>query len=663
MRTSPCHCHEFDVWLHVTNFMFLLSLAVATYQIGLQACPPQNLGQNFDPATHRFATIELHPPQPAAYVTTQPATSETQQNANYGWEKTATNTNEADRTEFLENSISKCPDCNAEFSSTIALGLHRFRAHNYNRKYTCKTCKKGFANARNLKQHMLRHLNIRPFRCHCESTFKTKPDLQAHQRLVHSVEDRQRIKERIKRTSSWRKASVKNAPGVGTTPPEPDEFRCVDCGQVYTTPSALGDHRIKIHQTQQVYKCHFCGENFGHARSLKVHMTRHSATKSVPVPIPEPPRPPPQRGKKNQNKNTASQEASRMHGVAYGQPSTPSYQQNQRNVKPTQNYGFGGMTGHTVGNETWSEPPKPSKRSGNYVPKCYHCNIEFESAISLGLHRFRFHNTGRKNICEICNKGFANARNLKDHMFRHLNIRPFKCESCDLSFKTKQDLSNHNLYLHSAESKDRRQQMAERRTQLLTGGADQSGSHQQQQQQQQVVQTSSACDSPSSENTMGSNISSAGSPQSAKGAETLIFKCTDCQEEFTSAPNLGDHRAQVHQAADLFKCHVCSKSFVNGNGLKEHMKRHTEARNFRCELCGSGFKVKLDLKQHHYLVHTEDGRRRLHENYARSRAKKQQQQAQKEAADAAALLEVTWSDDDNTSEINVEDQESSAQRV
>lgn len=51
--------------------------------------------------------------------------------------------------------------------------------------------------------------------------------------------------------------------------------------------------------------------------------------------------------------------------------------------------------------------------------------------------------------CPKCQKGFAVLSAFQKHLLKHEEVRPFRCETCDIGFKLKVHLKKHNLYRHS----------------------------------------------------------------------------------------------------------------------------------------------------------------------------------------------------------------------
>ena len=53
--------------------------------------------------------------------------------------------------------------------------------------------------------------------------------------------------------------------------------------------------------------------------------------------------------------------------------------------------------------------------------------------------------------CAKCGKGFAVQSAYDKHLLKHTEVRPFRCQQCDIGFKLKVHLKKHNLYRHSDE--------------------------------------------------------------------------------------------------------------------------------------------------------------------------------------------------------------------
>ncbi|XP_063630797.1 putative zinc finger protein 730 [Cydia splendana] len=82
----------------------------------------------------------------------------------------------------------KCELCDRLFISDFRLRHHRQMRHGAERlrNHACDQCGKKFYTATTLRAHLLTHSSARTFMCaHCGDTFKQRPALYTHTRLVH----------------------------------------------------------------------------------------------------------------------------------------------------------------------------------------------------------------------------------------------------------------------------------------------------------------------------------------------------------------------------------------------------------------------------------------------------------------------------------------------
>ncbi|CAH1251864.1 ZBTB17 [Branchiostoma lanceolatum] len=111
---------------------------------------------------------------------------------------------------------------------------------------------------------------------------------------------------------------------------------------------------------------------------------------------------------------------------------------------------------------------------------CDECGALFSSQSSLQQHRLSVHNCMQPFKCHICPAAFHRSYELDRHLVSHslnfttaqgssdtppsvviagtsfteqrdISDKPFRCEMCQISFKTKSNLSQHNLFRHTEE--------------------------------------------------------------------------------------------------------------------------------------------------------------------------------------------------------------------
>lgn len=169
--------------------------------------------------------------------------------------------------------------------------------------------------------------------------------------------------------------------------------------------------------------------------------------------------------------------------------------------------------------------------------------------VRLNIHT-KHCNFGELLQCDICQKNFANKRNLRDHVRVFHNKESLKedskyhfpCPECDKVFYKKSNLKSHLI----------------RHSDLLPF----------------------ICDAPG------------------------------CGKGFKREKTLLKHYQVIHEGRkEEFLCGHCGQQFLSQTGLKSHVATHNGQeyirRNFKCEHCGKLFRSQWDLKTH-LVVHTKE---------------------------------------------------------
>lgn len=88
-----------------------------------------------------------------------------------------------------------------------------------------------------------------------------------------------------------------------------------------------------------------------------------------------------------------------------------------------------------------------------YKPyKCDVCNKGFHQKGNYKNHRLT-HSKEKQYSCEICGKAFHQVYNLTFHMHTHTEKKPFTCKICDKGFCRNFDLKKHIRKLHETARK------------------------------------------------------------------------------------------------------------------------------------------------------------------------------------------------------------------
>lgn len=127
--------------------------------------------------------------------------------------------------------------------------------------------------------------------------------------------------------------------------------------------------------------------------------------------------------------------------VKSARPADSSHQIQYKNVvgKCAEcNKKFNDLTRHQI--EAHSTIDKPFE--------CYDCRKTYKKYENLKMHMV-VHTNERNFICHFCGKAFFLGSELRKHIFnRHQDVRPYGCDQCKKTFKSKHALNKHSV-VHS----------------------------------------------------------------------------------------------------------------------------------------------------------------------------------------------------------------------
>ncbi|XP_026475656.1 zinc finger protein 836-like [Ctenocephalides felis] len=236
-------------------------------------------------------------------------------------------------------------------------------------------------------------------------------------------------------------------------------------------------------------------------------------------------------------------------------------------------------------NEKENQKPKP-KQNENYEAnykssyRCKKCELDFSNKDKYSEH-VKQHNC---ILCHICGYLSRNISSFQFHVLGHSNIRPFKCNACEKSYKTKTMLNKHKLS-HQNEKKYKCKYCGEnftntnRRYYHIKMIHDNNYPH--------------ACEI---------------CPKTFKLKNHLInhrmihtgerrYPCTMCPSAFTTSSGLRNH-TYTHTGEKKFSCTLCDRRFTRLHTLKNHMVFHTRERRYKCDKCGKTYTQRHGLRRH-----------------------------------------------------------------
>ena len=88
------------------------------------------------------------------------------------------------------------------------------------------------------------------------------------------------------------------------------------------------------------------------------------------------------------------------------------------------------------------------------------------------------------------------------------------------------------------------------------------------------------------------------SPHNCLNAENNGFLCDACGKNFKLKRQLKNHRFKMHSPVkSQYNCNVCEASFFLKSALRSHSKTHEDPK-FKCPKCSKLYKTNFSLKRH-----------------------------------------------------------------
>jgi len=192
------------------------------------------------------------------------------------------------------------------------------------------------------------------------------------------------------------------------------------------------------------------------------------------------------------------------------------------------------------------------------------CKRSFRSVAELARHMLS-HRAEKSFHCYLCTKSFIHKNSLDCHLKVHFNIYPFSCNMCKKSFLSRSQLVCHVMVKHLHNKKYK-------------------------------------CNFVNCDKGFYRRYALKKHTTDVHNAKDKTFHCEKCSKSFVNARMLNQH-SRVHTGQKPYQCKTCSKTFIEASNLSQHKKVHMKP-EFICFTCGKSFKRQATLDEH-ILCHDE----------------------------------------------------------
>ncbi|XP_067910714.1 oocyte zinc finger protein XlCOF6 isoform X2 [Heterodontus francisci] len=223
--------------------------------------------------------------------------------------------------------------------------------------------------------------------------------------------------------------------------------------------------------------------------------------------------------------------------------------------------------------------------------KCTQCDFTDEAWSKVYKHLCNHDSSIKPHGCTDCDKRFFRKVELKEHMAKHYEARPFLCQFCGRTFKYRRQMNKHRRQVH--------QKTKEKRRENVNGVT--SRRHEEKEPQIKTKKPSKefVC------NTCTRKCSSKLALQRHMGTHTGIkpFHCQRCDYKTRLKASLIQHM-RIHTGEKPFKCTICQYASIDASSLRRHSRTHSTEKPYKCQLCSYGCIQKKSLDLHVRRHHT-----------------------------------------------------------
>lgn len=421
----------------------------------------------------------------------------------------------------------------------------------------------------------------------CPKAYTCNRSLQQHYKSVHSIKP---FTCDICRKSFYTQEDIDvhmTKHGIGEK-----QYKCHICDKKLGQRRSLIRH-LKLHSGGKTYTCKHCDINFIDYKAFKRHHLKHSLETY--------------RSKLLKSKSLAENKENKLKQKKAlpkdGQEKDKNEENVERSVEKSNDTNSNSSVSENlftcdICNKTFANKKNLDQHSQIHmeVPShtCDQCSKSFTSLNKLEKHKAAGHDQV-EHRCNVCRKNIKNEETLKEHMKTCGSYKPkVSCSVCEEKFSTIYQLETHKKIKHNKENSDFVCETCGesfKQKFLLT------------RHKKLLCNRETAGEDIDMEpmfkcNDCGMQFEDAAGVAKHiedKGPDSLPYQCSKCCKRFATQRTLKRHE-DSHES-ELFKCEFCEKTFVTVGGLEQHMDSEPHFK-FVCGTCRKRFGTSKELKTH-----------------------------------------------------------------
>ncbi|XP_076389684.1 uncharacterized protein LOC100882515 isoform X9 [Megachile rotundata] len=225
-----------------------------------------------------------------------------------------------------------------------------------------------------------------------------------------------------------------------------------------------------------------------------------------------------------------------------------------------------------------------SKHSFHRPFKCQTCDKTFKYKCDLKAHKLVHQEVDSSllHCCDKCDYRTKTKNNLKSHYIRrHTDDYKFACEHCGKRFKMEWDLKFH-VGTHSNS-----QHMCDVCGKFYTSNYS-LYKHRKVAHLNEYKFQCSVCNK---------RLLTQENLDNHMQQHSRTYECKDCGKVFASKRYLATHTT-THTGVKPYTCHICKKNFRTSHMRNTHLLTHSAERPHICDLCGQSFKRRYYMIEH-----------------------------------------------------------------